>query len=71
MKRGSIAISLSLAAFLISGCAEHTETIHLSKGTERVTCGPYTWLGGIGEAERVSLRECVADFQRQGYQRVQ
>lgn len=64
-----------LACFLLVGCADmgKTETIYLRKpgSTETVKCGPYTELFQSQTVEaQVSLRSCVQDFQRQGYERV-
>lgn len=64
-----------LGCLLLAGCesmADSTETIYMARGAERVTCGPYRGLGGTAmAAAAASLRDCVSDFQRQGYQRVQ
>lgn len=59
-----------LACLLLSGCAV-SDTVHMEKAGQRVTCGPYANAMGIGSAGPIdALRDCVSDFQRQGYQRV-
>lgn len=66
-----------LACFLLSSCAVETETVTLAKGSSRVQCGPYSGTAGNfrGQEHKAALlesrmRDCVSDFQRQGYERV-
>lgn len=63
-----------LACLLLAGCesmADSTETIYMERGAESVACGPYRGLGATAmAAAAASLRDCVSDFQRQGFQRV-
>jgi hypothetical protein len=60
-------------ALTLAGCTT-SETIHLRNSTGQVVqCGPYTHYGNMpaaGAENRAEIRDCVADFQRQGYDRV-
>ena len=62
--------SVLIACLMLAGCA--TESISLTgpKG-EIVQCGPYSQQMSDGDMSGadVRLRDCVNDFQRQGYQR--
>lgn len=69
-----LAVSL---CFLIAGCASTSEVVYLAKGGQRVQCGPYEERAFGVRQEMASgarmenrLRDCVADYQRQGYERV-
>lgn len=65
----------------LAGCASTlTETVYLervSQGgmgqtqTEKAACGPYPVLYYHPALAQESLRECIEDFQRQGFERVQ
>ena len=61
------------ALALLAGCAEPdvVSLRHPSTG-KTAQCGPYTYNQGLGSRESAVLQErgCVADFQRQGYERV-
>ena len=55
------------------GCAT-SEIVHLKNATgKKVQCGPYTDLGNVPMANvttQKKLRDCISDYQRQGYERV-
>lgn len=62
---------LALAALALAGCAS-TETVMLRNPVgQTVQCGPYQ--GSSGAISRLviqqQLRDCVTDYQRQGYER--
>jgi hypothetical protein len=63
-----------LACLLLAGCGSlQTEKVYLARTDgQRVTCGPYdAQLGDQdGQAMQMRLRQCVSDYQRQGYERV-
>lgn len=63
-----------LALLGLAGCAAPSETIYLARGADRVQCGPYKEepfaVGDQAPILEKRLRDCVSDFQRQGYQRV-
>ena len=63
---------VSMFVILLAGCAT-SEAVYLQNSTgQTVQCGPYTVGGSIPQANvRVQerLRDCVADYQRQGYER--
>ncbi len=55
---------------VLSGCAT-TETVYLARDGKTVQCGPYDATGGrTAQLGAESLRACVQDFQKAGYQRV-
>jgi len=65
--------AISAAFLALSACATEGETVYLrNQAGAEVHCGPYSYAGGA-EAERAgqSLRNCVEDFQKGGYRRVQ
>jgi hypothetical protein len=53
----------------LAGCASETVFLENAQG-ERVQCGPYAG-GGNAMLAQNSLRNCIEDFQRTGYERVQ
>lgn len=60
---------LPLIFVMLSGCTVTSETVHLrNSGGMTVQCGPYR--GGNAPLVTVALRNCVEDFQRQGYERL-
>ena len=67
------ALKILLLAIFLYGCAM-SETVYLQNAEgELVQCGPYTNYGNIPNAvdsTRTQLRDCVGDYQRQGYERV-
>jgi len=58
---------------LMIGCATSEKVIMFKPGTDETkVCGPYTTGGNIPTAAMISnqkLRQCVSDYQRQGYER--
>ena len=62
-----------LMAIGLAGCAT-SETVYLKNvSNQTVKCGPYTNYGDIPSANVTTqnqLRDCIADYQRQGYERV-
>ena len=62
-----------LMAVFLAGCAT-SETVYLKNASNQmVKCGPYTIYGIIPHANlttQFQLRDCIADYQRQGYERV-
>ena len=62
-----------LMAIGLAGCAT-SETVYLKNvSNQKVKCGPYTNYGNIPSANVTTqnqLRGCIADYQRQGYERV-
>ena len=66
-------IGLAVLIFGLVGCAT-SETVYMKNDTgETVKCGPYTTGGNIAAAAMTShakLRDCVMDYERQGYKRV-
>jgi hypothetical protein len=66
-----LAIGVALA---LSACAT-SETVYLrNPAGQTAQCGPYTDYGNIPSANlttQIQLRDCVADYQRQGYERAQ
>jgi len=67
--------SVFVLALGLAGCAVTSETVYLENAQgERVQCGPYTGdiaVIGTPTPPGVRLRDCIDDFQRQGYERVQ
>ena len=71
-----------IALLGLAGCAEPTETIYLARGEQRVQCGPYKAVNNVARAfapesatpqvveAEYKLRNCVSDYQRQGFNRV-
>jgi len=70
-KKMDLRIVLVLALGL-AGCST-SETVYLTNESgQRVTCGPYSSTTRTQDVlAQESLRSCVEDFQRQGYERVQ
>lgn len=66
-------IVLGLTVLGLVGCAT-SEIVHLRNATgDTVKCGPFTTSGNAAIAAQVShqkLRDCITDYQRQGYERV-
>jgi hypothetical protein len=67
-----ILIAAALAA-LVAAC-NTSETIYLRHPTtaQTVQCGPYSKVGNAAAVYAVmaqQLRDCVADYQRQGFER--
>ena len=62
---------LLTATLLTAGCAT-SEVVYLKNDADQtVKCGPYTDFGNIPSANRTThsrVRDCIADFQRQGYE---
>ena len=56
----------------LAGCAT-SETVYLQNtSSQTVQCGPYTgYFGSAYVMTQNQLRDCIADYQRQGYERVQ
>lgn len=69
----AVVLALALACAGCSSMIPETETIFLAKGDERVQCGPYRpdlmADDNMGRAES-NLRNCVEDYQTQGFKRV-
>jgi len=67
MKRWSVLL------VFVAGCAS-SETVYLANANgQKVQCGPYRGYGSLPMQARqaqISLRDCVDDYQRQGYNRV-
>ena len=66
-------IGIVLITISVVGCAT-SETVYLRNAADQtVKCGPYTDYGNIPSAHVTShsqLRDCIADYQRQGYERI-
>lgn len=66
-------LSIPLLLGAVMGCAV-SETVRLqNRQGDTVTCGPFTTAGRIGQAtvaSHIKLRDCISDFQRQGYERM-
>ena len=58
----------------LAGCGTTSETVFLQNAAgQNVQCGPYTAYGNIpkaNESTQQQLRDCIGDYQRQGYERV-
>lgn len=69
MTRRIVAVAASLG--LLAGCASETVVLRNATGMT-AQCGPYYGSGSSTSAlvDQIALRDCVADFQRQGYERV-
>ena len=69
----SVAATIILMAIGLAGCAI-SETVYLQNASSQtVQCGPYTDYGDISSANVTTqneLRDCITDYQRQGYERV-
>ena len=67
------AVIIILMAIGLAGCAS-SEKVYLKNASNQVVkCGPYTNYGNIPHANvttQIQLRDCIADYQRQGYERV-
>jgi hypothetical protein len=65
---------LPLISVLVAGCASGGEVYLRSPMGQTVQCGPFTSYGTVFEPSRElqeqRLRDCIADYQRQGYERV-
>ena len=68
-------LTMILVAIALTGCAT-SEVVYLKNmGGQTVQCGPYE-LAGIGGLQQAAaqaqdrLRDCVTDYQRQGYNRI-
>ena len=75
--RGVVTVML---AGVLGGCVTQSETVHLENDEgETVRCGPYSATRYDGllsnradrEFVRAQLRDCVGDYERQGYRRVE
>ena len=66
-------IGIVLMTMGLVGCAT-SETVHLRNADgHMVKCGPYTPSGIGPPAEMIAqaaLRDCINDYQRQGYERI-
>ncbi len=66
-----VVIILTLVA--LAGCAT-SELVYLQNASGlKVQCGPYTDYGNVSRANMVAhkkLRDCISDYQRQGYERI-
>ncbi len=64
--------TIILMAVGLAGCAT-SETVYLQNtSSQTVQCGPYTgYFGSRYVMTQNQLRDCIADYQRQGYERVQ
>lgn len=64
-------LMLATICVALTGCASESVYLRNVAGTT-VQCGPYSG-GGIGPIANLAaeqrLRDCVADYQRQGYER--
>ena len=68
-----ISIAMGLLALGLAGCVTSEKVYLKNADGHTVTCGPYTAKGGLPQQEMMAqpkLRDCVADYQRQGYERV-
>ena len=67
-----IFITTILMAVLV-GCATSEKIDMFKPGTEETrVCGPYTTSGNLPSAAMINsqkLRDCVMDYQRQGFER--
>lgn len=63
-------LSVFIALTMLAGCSA-AEVVYLKNPTgETVKCGPYHSMTGPQERLALtSLRECVSDYQIQGYHR--
>ncbi len=65
--------TIILMAIGLAGCTT-SEIVYLQNASSQtVRCGPYTNYGHIPSANVTTqneLRDCIADYQRQGYERV-
>ena len=62
-----------LALPLVAGCAIGEKVLLKNTAGMTVQCGPYTDFGNIpaaNETTAAKVRDCVTDYQRQGYERV-
>ena len=63
-------VAIAAAVFLTACATAPVFLQHPTTGT-RVQCGPYRMAGQHGPRAAVDLeRGCIADYQRQGYERV-
>ncbi len=66
-------IAIVLIVLGLVGCAT-SETVYLrNASSQTVKCGPFTSSGNINAAtaaSHIKLRDCITDYQRQGYERV-
>jgi hypothetical protein len=64
--------TLIVAACALAGCAT-SETVRLRSASGMVAvCGPYTAaaIGPLADvSQQIKLRDCVSDYQRQGFER--
>jgi hypothetical protein len=66
-------LAIILCALIVAGCAT-SETVYLrNMARQAVQCGPYD--AGLNDTNariiaESQLRNCVSDYQRQGYERV-
>jgi hypothetical protein len=69
MRRGFLALLVAAAAGL-AACATDAVILRHSSTGRTVRCGPFpTFPQGTAQAYQKE-RDCVADYQRQGYERV-
>ena len=58
---------------VLAGCATSEKIDMFKPGTEETrVCGPYTTAGNLASAAKLNsqqLRDCIMDYQRQGYER--
>ena len=61
-------VAWALGAFLVLGCTSAITLRHPDGRTAR--CGPYYYSAMHSPAAAIREGSCVADFQRQGFQRM-
>ena len=68
-----ITLAFVFCATFVSGCAVSEKVFLRNPAGQTVQCGPYTVAGNLNAAaenSHIELRGCIADYQRQGYERV-
>ena len=63
----------TILVMLMAGCVTSEKIDMFKPGTEETrVCGPYTTSGNLPSAAMINsqkLRDCVMDYQRQGFER--
>ena len=64
-------VIVGVAVYLTACASLYTETIYLQKDDDKVQCGPYKYpVPAHARFAQEQLRDCVADYQIQGYHRI-
>lgn len=64
--------ALIFVTLMLAGCASSETVLLRNAAGMTAQCGPYQSWGNVNFAQlqaQNQLRDCVADFQRQGYER--